>query len=88
MNLYKEAIFGSEGGEVMIGEINQENLHLIIPSKVSWLVGMLVDRNGMTITEAIRKVYTSNLYKKLKIEKTKMWHLGPVALYQELQEEM
>ena len=50
MNLYKEAIFGSEGGEVMIGEINQENLHLIIPSKVSWLAGMLVDHNGMTIT--------------------------------------
>ena len=40
MNLYKEAIFGSEGGKIMIGEINQENLHLIIPSKVSWLAGM------------------------------------------------
>jgi hypothetical protein len=28
------------------------------------------------------------LYKKLKVESTKMWHLGPVALYQELEAEL
>lgn len=72
----------------MIGEINQSNLHLLLPSKVSWLASMLVEYKGMNVTEAIKKIYCSKLYKKLKLESTKMWHLGPVALYQELEEEL
>jgi hypothetical protein len=43
---------------------------------------------GMNITEAIKTIYGSKLYKKLKVENTKMWHLGPVALYQELETEL
>lgn len=72
----------------MIGEINQDNLHLLLPSKISWLASMLVEYKGMNITEAIKTIYGSKLYKKLKVESTKMWHLGPVALYQELVGEM
>ena len=72
----------------MIGEINQENLHLLLPSKVSWLASMLVEYNGLNVIDAIKKVYASELYKKLKVESTKMWHLGPVALYQELEKEL
>ena len=68
----------------MIGEINQGNLHLLLPSKISWLAGMLVEYKGLRIIDAIKKVYASNLYKKLKIESTKTWHLGPVDLYEEL----
>jgi len=71
----------------MIGEINQGNLHLLLPSKVSWLASML-EYKGLSIVDAIKKVYASNLYKKLKIESTKTWHLGPVALYQELESEL
>jgi len=72
----------------MIGEINQENLHLLLPSKVSWLASILVEYNGLSIIDAIKKVYASELYKKLKVESTKMWHLGPVTLYQELETEL
>ena len=72
----------------MIGEINQDNLHLLLPSKVCWLASMLVEYKGMDITEAIKTIYSSKLYKKLKIESTKMWHLGPVDLYNELEEEL
>ena len=71
-----------------IPEINQENLHLLLPFKISWLAGMLVEYKGMNITEAIKTIYGSKLYKKLKVESTKMWHLGPVALYQELEAEL
>ena len=71
-----------------IPEINQGNLHLLLPSKVSWLASMLVEYKGLSIVDAIKKVYASNLYKKLKTESTKTWHLGPVALYQELEEEL
>ena len=72
----------------MIGEINQSNLHLLLPSKISWLAGMLVEYNGMNIIDAIKLIYGSKLYKKLKVESTKTWHLGPVALYQELESEL
>ena len=72
----------------MIGDINQSNLHLLLPSKVCWLASMLVENKGFNLTDAIKKIYTSNLYKKLKIESTKTWHLGPVALYQELEAEL
>ena len=71
-----------------IPEINQGNLYLLLPSKISWLAGMLVEYKGMNITEAIKTIYGSKLYKKLKVENTKMWHLGPVALYQELETEL
>ena len=71
-----------------IPEINQENLHLLLPSKISWLAGMLVEYKGMNIIDAIKTIYCSKLYKKLKVENTKMWHLGPVALYQELETEL
>ena len=71
-----------------IPAINQGNLHLLLPSKISWLAGMLVEYKGMNITEAIKTIYSSKLYKKLKVESTKMWHLGPVALYQELETEL
>ncbi len=49
---------------------------------------MLVEEKGYTVPDAIKQVYSSKLYQKLKIESTKTWHLGPVALYQELEEEL
>lgn len=72
----------------MIGEITQSNLHLLLPSKISWLASMLVEYKNMNITDAIKTIYCSKLYKKLKLESSKMWHLGPVALYQELEAEL
>jgi hypothetical protein len=72
----------------MIGEINQGNLHLLLPSKISWLASMLVEYKGLSIIDAIKLIYSSKLYKKLKVESTKTWHLGPVALYQELESEL
>ena len=72
----------------MIGEINQENIYLLLPSKVCWLASMLVENKGMSTVDAIKKIYTSKLYKRLKVENTKIWHLGPVALYQELEAEL
>ena len=72
----------------MIEEINQENLYLLLPSKVCWLATMLVENKGMSTIDSIKVIYSSNLYKKLKVESTKIWHLGPVALYQELEAEL
>ena len=69
-------------------EINQSNVHLLIPGKVMWLVGYLHDDYGLTLQQSLDRIYHSTLYKKLATESTKYWHFGPVDLYTELKEEM
>ncbi len=63
-------------------DINQNNLYLLLPSKVAWLTDMLIEDKGISIVDAMREIYSSDIYKQLEDESTKMWHLGPVALYQ------
>jgi len=65
-------------------DINQSNLYLILPSKISWLAETLSEEKNISIVEAMKIIYSSDTYKKLEQESTKMWHLGPVALYQHL----
>lgn len=65
-------------------EINQDNLYLLLPSKVAWLTDMLTEDKGISIIEAIRDIYSSGTYRRLEDESTKMWHLGPVDLYEDL----
>lgn len=68
--------------------INQSNLYLLLPSKLSWMASMLSEDKGISIVDAIKQLYSSELYKKLEDEKTKKWHLGPVALYEEYEESL
>ena len=72
---------------MMIGEINQGNLYLLLPSKVSWLAGLIQKHKHISLVDAIKEVYKSNLYKQMEQEDTKMWNLGPVDLYNELTNE-
>lgn len=65
-------------------EITQSNLYLLLPSKVAWMAELLSEDNNVSIVEAIKMIYSSDMYKRLEYESTKMWHLGPAALYQEL----
>ena len=67
--------------------ITQDNLYLLLPSKVSWLAGMLSEDTGAGVVEAVRRIYNSDLYRKLEVEDTKLWHEGPVALYEEIYRE-
>ena len=69
----------------MIGEIKQENLYLLLPSKVCWLADMLTEEKGVSLIDAIKQIYASDTYKQLEREETKLWHLGPVDLYTELE---
>ena len=68
-------------------DITQDNLYLLIPSKVSRISVMLSEDTGTGVVEAIRRIYNSELYRKLEIEETKLWHEGPVALYEEIYRE-
>lgn len=64
-------------------DITQDNIYLILPSKVSRMAEMLAADSGKSIVQAVKEVYFSDVYKQLEQEHTKQWHLGPVALYQE-----
>ncbi len=68
----------------MIGEINQQNLYLLLPSKVCRLAIMIQNQEHISLIEAIKEVYASDLYKQMEQEESKLWHLGPVDLYNEM----
>lgn len=72
----------------MSTQITQKNLYLLLPIKVSWLATWLSEDMNISVTDAINRIYHSNLYKKLSTESTKYWHLGPVDLYNELKAEL
>lgn len=62
--------------------INNNNIHLILPGKVSRMAVMCAEDFKISITEALTRIYQSPVYQELENEETKLWHLGPVALYQ------
>lgn len=68
-------------------EVTDKNLYLLLPGKVSLFAKIYVEKNGGTIVDAVRMFYRSNTYKALEKEDTKLWHYGPVSLYQEFLEE-
>lgn len=72
----------------MIPEITDKNVFLLLPGKVSAVVGKYVDENAVDLLDGLRKFYNSTTYKNLEREQTKMWHLGPVALYQQFVDEL
>lgn len=62
--------------------ITNENLYLLLPGKVSKMAGMYAAEAGISITEALARIYRSATYRELEKESSKLWHYGPVALYQ------
>lgn len=68
--------------------ITQDNLYLLLTCKIGWLAQWMVEDKGISIAEAINRIYRSNLFKKLLYESTKYWNLGPVDLYEELKQEL
>lgn len=63
-------------------KINQDNLYLILPGKVSRMAIMYAADYGLSLKEALTRIYNSETYKELEREDSKLWHYGPVALYQ------
>lgn len=67
-------------------DISNENLYLLLPGIVAGIARIYAKNNGCSELEAIRIIYSSQLYPRLADETTKLWHLGPVALFEELLE--
>lgn len=40
-------------------QINQNNLHLLLPGKISWLVEYLHEDYGFTLQESLHRIYHS-----------------------------
>ncbi len=68
-------------------KITQDNLYLLLPLKIAWLAPWLSEDIGISLTDAINRIYRSKLYKKLSTANTQYWHLGPADLYKELKKE-
>ena len=66
-------------------KITQENVYLLLPSKVAQIANRLL-HNGLAsdIATALQQVYSSPVYDKLEQEQTKYWWLGVNALYEEI----
>ena len=67
----------------MIPEITKDNLYLLLPGKVTDVAMRVAHHDNISSLEAMRQFYASATYRRLEQEETKIWHLGPVALYQE-----
>lgn len=67
----------------MRSEISQQNLYLILAGKASAVASFIVEDEGLSPLEALSKFYSSDTYRRLEQESTKLWHYGPVALYQD-----
>lgn len=66
----------------MINAIKPDQLYLILPYKVSQLAMLYAKKFGVGIIDALKTIYNSNTYRDLSHEETKLWHYGPVALFE------
>lgn len=64
-------------------EVTDKNLYLLLPGKVLAVAKICSEQKGISVLEALQAFYSSETYRKLEQERTKYWHLGPVALYED-----
>lgn len=55
-------------------KITSQNLYLLLPGKVSRMAVMYASDFGLSITEALNRIYRSETYRQLEDEETKLWH--------------
>jgi len=67
---------------------NQENLNTLLVLITPGIIQSLVDARNITPEAASIILYNSKLYSLLEDEKTKMWRLSYLLLYDMLEEEL
>lgn len=68
-------------------EINQENVHIFIPLKVSKVVERESNEKGIDAKEALINFYNSKVYSILEKEDTKLWYEAANYIYMGWQQE-
>ena len=58
-------------------QINQDNLHLLLPGKICWLVEYLHDDYGFTLQESLSRIYLRSYTRswRQKARNTGTWAL-------------
>lgn len=69
-------------------EVNQNNLPLLIPGKITGMTKILCEKLKLNAIDCLKIIYNSKTYKLLEQEDSKYWHYGPVALCELFQEEI
>ena len=64
-----------------------ERFASILEIKASGLVEALMQKAGLTLEDALLRVYGSKLYETLEREESKLWHHGPLLLLDCLESE-
>jgi hypothetical protein len=64
-----------EGIEIMDIE-HKATLQMLIPM----VIQIIIANKKISVIEAVKQFYVSELYVKLERESTKLWHLSPLAL--------
>lgn len=67
----------------MKADITQQNLYLILAGKAAAVAAFIAEDEHISPLDALTKFYASDTYRRLEREETKLWHYGPVALYQD-----
>ena len=64
-------------------QVTQKNLYNLIPPKVAKITTMLRNDRNMAVKQALLTFYSSNVYKLLEREETKLWHRSPAQIFAE-----
>lgn len=67
--------------------MSQEQFAAMMPYISADLVTMIADRQNIAHTDAIKKLYASQLYAALEKEETKVWQYSTQMLYSLLEQE-
>ena len=68
--------------------VNQQNLYATLAFITPGVIKLLMDNRKIKDEEAAELLYTSELYKVLEDEKSKLWHLSYPIIYDLLEEEL
>ncbi len=64
-----------------MGEVNQSNVHLLLPWKAAGMAELWAKDLNVTPLEALMRLYSTAFYKTLEDESSKMWCYSPDQLY-------
>ena len=64
-------------------QVTQKNLYNLIPPKAAKITAMLKKKRNMALKQALLTFYSSNAYRLLEREETKLWHASPAQIFAE-----
>lgn len=62
--------------------MSETNMKVMLEFIIPRLVRMLMEKQSLTEKEALTQLYSSELYRQLEQEETKLWHLSVPELYE------